>query len=666
MEERTGKYWRERFQQMEKAQHDKSARKVQEIYEQFERIRTVIDVKINAWYQRFADNNGVSMQEARKMLDAGELKEFRWNVQDYISYGKKNAVSGAWMTQLENASARVHISRLEALKIETQQELEKLCGGCANTIESCINEAYTSNFYHTAFEIQKGIGVGITMNGLDPKIVEEIVSKPWAVDGKNFSDRLWENKTKLINNVYNSLSRMCITGEAPDRAIAEISKQMGVSKSQAGRIVMTETAAFASKARQDCMKELDVEQFKVVETLDTNTCELCGEMDGKHFPMSEFEVGVTAPPFHPNCRGCTCPYSDDEFDSVGMRAARGADGKTYYVPANMTYKEWKKSFVDGNKPDLKKSEADDAIAEYAMSRKEYNAQVQELAKLEREVDNAQDAYMDVMDTPQASKYEAAFNDKFQKAESLRQAIKDLKAELSGKEAKAVRQVEKNLAVKTGMPLDKVEMTGLQYDTANMVYSSYKAVLGKYPELKGQLAAFKYDGVKGDAYASCRTLTGEIQAHGIFANYDKLAKDYAHDVAAGFHPVGTDHNSIIVHELGHALDGYMTKKKLLSADYNQYGILRSASQSVKDMTLKFLGFDRQEIAIELKSQGLTLSQRRDMMDKKEKEFIAKHVSKYAAEDNEEFFAECFAEYMMSDNPREAAKIFGEIIETALGR
>ena len=348
MEERTGKYWRERFQQMEKAQHDKSARKVQEIYEQFERIRTVIDVKINAWYQRFADNNGVSMQEARKMLDAGELKEFRWNVQDYISYGKKNAVSGAWMTQLENASARVHISRLEALKIETQQELEKLCGGCANTIESCINEAYTSNFYHTAFEIQKGIGVGITMNGLDPKIVEEIVSKPWAVDGKNFSDRLWENKTKLINNVYNSLSRMCITGEAPDRAIAEISKQMGVSKSQAGRIVMTETAAFASKARQDCMKELDVEQFKVVETLDTNTCELCGEMDGKHFPMSEFEVGVTAPPFHPNCRGCTCPYSDDEFDSVGMRAARGADGKTYYVPANMTYKEWKESFVNNN------------------------------------------------------------------------------------------------------------------------------------------------------------------------------------------------------------------------------------------------------------------------------------------------------------------------------
>lgn len=66
---------------------------------------------------------------------------------------------------------------------------------------------------------------------------------------EEFSDRLWENKTKLINNMHNSLSHMCITGEAPDRAIEEISKQMGVSKAQAGRVVMTESAAFANKAR---------------------------------------------------------------------------------------------------------------------------------------------------------------------------------------------------------------------------------------------------------------------------------------------------------------------------------------------------------------------------------------------------------------------------------
>ena len=353
MAEQTSEYWQERFKQMEDAQHDTSVQKVQEIQEQFDWSITAINGKINAWYQRLADNNGISMQEAKKLLNAQELKEFQWNVDDYIKYGKENKINGAWEKELENASARVHIGRLEALKIEIQQEAEKLYGNCVDEIDQHIRNTYTSDFYHTAYEIQKGVGVGTTINRLDPRTVEMIVCKPWAVDGKNFSDRLWENKTKLINNLHNSLSRMCITGEAPDRAIAEISKQMKVSRAQAGRVVMTESAAFANKARQDCMEELDVEQFEVVETLDSHTCETCGGMDGKHFPMTEFQIGVTAPPFHPNCRGCTCPYFDDEFDSVGERAARGEDGKTYYVPGDMTYEEWKKSFVDDGVSDEK-------------------------------------------------------------------------------------------------------------------------------------------------------------------------------------------------------------------------------------------------------------------------------------------------------------------------
>lgn len=353
MAEQTSEYWQERFKQMEQAQHDTSFQKVQEIQEQFDRSLAAINAKINSWYQRLADNNGVSMQEARKLLNAGELKEFHWNVEEYIKYGQENKKNGEWEQQLENASVRVHISRLEALKLEIQQEAEKLYGNCIDAIDQHIRNTYTSDFYHTAYEIQKGVGIGTTINRLDSRTVEMIVCKPWAVDGKNFSDRLWENKTKLINQLHNSLSRMCITGEAPDRAVAEIAKKMKVSRAQAGRVVMTESAAFANKARQDCMEELDVEQFEVVETLDSHTCETCGGMDGKHFPMTEFQIGVTAPPFHPNCRGCTCPYFDDEFDSVGERAARGEDGKTYYVPGDMTYEEWKNSFVDDGVSDEK-------------------------------------------------------------------------------------------------------------------------------------------------------------------------------------------------------------------------------------------------------------------------------------------------------------------------
>lgn len=111
-------------------------------------------------------------------------------------------------------------------------------------------------------------------------------------------------------------------------------------------MVLTELSAISSEAQRECFKELGVREFLVVETLDGITCETCQAMDRKHFPLSDFAVGETAPPFHPRCRGCVSPYYDDEFSQTGERAARDPEtGKTCYVPANMAYPEWKEKYV---------------------------------------------------------------------------------------------------------------------------------------------------------------------------------------------------------------------------------------------------------------------------------------------------------------------------------
>lgn len=76
-------------------------------------------------------------------------------------------------------------------------------------------------------------------------------------------------------------------------------------------------------------------------TLDSHTSAICQEMDGKRFPISKMEVGVTAPPFHPWCRTTTAPY-DPDFEGIlppEKRAARDEDGKTYLTGAK-NYKEW--------------------------------------------------------------------------------------------------------------------------------------------------------------------------------------------------------------------------------------------------------------------------------------------------------------------------------------
>lgn len=354
-------YWRERAKILEETGNRQGRECYEEIEQQYREAQRVIEGKIASWYQRFANNNGITMQQARQMLRGQELEEFRWEVNDYIRYGKENARNGAWMVQLENASARAHISRLESLKLQVQQSLETMFGNQLDSVDGTIRNIYKDSYYRTAYEIQKGIGVGWDFASIDNRKIEKVVKKPWALDGKNFSERIWGNRQKMVNELHTELSRNIITGEDPQKAIQAIVRKMKTSKTNAGRLVMTGSAFFAAAAQKECYQELDVEYFEIVATLDSHTSEICREMDGKHFPMSQYEAGVTAPPFHVNCRSCTCPYFDDEFDSIGKRAARKEDGKVYYVPGNMTYREWQRSFVEGEKDGLQEAAPDDII-----------------------------------------------------------------------------------------------------------------------------------------------------------------------------------------------------------------------------------------------------------------------------------------------------------------
>lgn len=343
-------YWKKRFSDLEAANNAYGQRTFHQIEPAFDKAQRQIQAQIESWYSRYAKNNGITMAEARRQLSAAELKELQWDVQEYIKYGQQNAMNQQWMKELENASARFHISRLEALKLRTQQSLEVAFGNELDSLDDMVKHLYQSGYYHTCFEVQKGFNIGWEIGQIDERKLQKIISKPWAADGKTFSDRVWQSKTTMVNELHQQLTRTIIQGKAPDEAIRTLSKYVADktknAKYAAGRLVMTEQAFISSAAQKDAFNDLDVEEFEIVATLDSHTSEICQNMDGQHFPMKDFEPGVTAPPFHVWCRSTTVPYFDDEWGRSGERAARGADGETYYIPSDMTYPEWKEQYVD--------------------------------------------------------------------------------------------------------------------------------------------------------------------------------------------------------------------------------------------------------------------------------------------------------------------------------
>jgi SPP1 gp7 family putative phage head morphogenesis protein len=123
---------------------------------------------------------------------------------------------------------------------------------------------------------------------------------------------------------------------------------MGVKYSNCERLARTEFNHIANQATKDSYKQTQgIDEYKYVATLDSRTSEICQNLDGKVFPLSEAEEGVNYPPAHPNCRSVTIPYSEDEdYSKLERIATDPKSGKSYFIPANMTYADWKASLSE--------------------------------------------------------------------------------------------------------------------------------------------------------------------------------------------------------------------------------------------------------------------------------------------------------------------------------
>lgn len=175
--------------------------------------------------------------------------------------------------------------------------------------------------------------------------------------------------------------------------------------------------------------------------------------------------------------------------------------------------------------------------------------------------------------------------------------------------------------------------------ANAIYDMVNKIVTEFPELKGAMYALSPEQMEGNVYAHCHLYNGEVNVNKTwFKDYDKLSQSVASDIKSGFHPQGTENPaSIVAHEIGHAIDGYLTIQKN-AFGYTPGGNYKYASSAIRAKVMK--------------AAGLKVSD------------VGKHVSRYATTNAKEWFAESFSEYVSSSNPRPAAAAFGKELRRIL--
>lgn len=182
----------------------------------------------------------------------------------------------------------------------------------------------------------------------------------------------------------------------------------------------------------------------------------------------------------------------------------------------------------------------------------------------------------------------------------------------------------------------VDLTGLDVESARHVAAAYQRVYERYPQLIGEFDPPRIFNENSDTYAQCYMYYhGAVEINSYhFGRWASMVKEYEGDVAGRWHPAGTNAESVIIHELGHAIDGYLSRKGVLGGGFYD-GRYHTTSQNLKRNIMRKLKMKNSDLKWEL--------------------------SEYGATNPREFFAEAFAEYMDNPNPRPIAAEFGRRFE-----
>lgn len=322
-----------------------------------------IEEEIEKLYETFADQQNITLAEAKRRIRDADFKKIDFDglIQESLELQKKireGNLPEEVLQELERQhklledqlaafSKRGQISYLDMRRIEIEKKLLSLYDTQQQNIYDYLQSEYEDSYYRQVYNTQQQVGHGYDFVQPNAAAVDRAILNTY--NRENFSKTLYAHCKHFSKDLRDNLTVGLIRGESLDKMARRIQGRMGVALSAAKRLVRTETAYVYEQATKAAYEESGVEWYEYMATLDNKTSEVCQDLDGKHFRVKDAKPGENYPPMHPNCRSTTVCFfpEDEEKRKQDTRIARDENGRTYEVPASMTYREWARKHTDG-------------------------------------------------------------------------------------------------------------------------------------------------------------------------------------------------------------------------------------------------------------------------------------------------------------------------------
>ena len=286
-------YWHDRKVQYDETLGKDEKRLYSKLAAYYEREAARLDKEIAAYYAKYSINGVLSyrnlletLPDEDKLLLIEQLDEF---VKKYPAYADLVPVRESIykLNRLEGLRQSIAMQQLHMGAYEQQQAL--------------------AFFQRQALRYANGaasfLGLGSSFCRLDSDVIRAAVGNKWC-DGKDFSERIWDNRKKLGSTLHTQFVNGVIRGDDYHQLARQIrAKFVKVSQKNAERLTFTEDTYLSNEAAMQVFeREAAVTEYEYVCTGDAETCDICRGLNGERFPISQRMPGTNFPPMHPWCR----------------------------------------------------------------------------------------------------------------------------------------------------------------------------------------------------------------------------------------------------------------------------------------------------------------------------------------------------------------------------
>lgn len=302
----TAEYWerRERDRLKTEQMADKEVNKQIEIIINNHMNRIIETVE--SFYQKYADENGISNAIAKKRIDQLDMERYEDLAEYYVKnrHDKSIAFTDEANKQMRIYNVTMQINREKLILAQMAEHMKNMGAEVETEMKQYLDDSVVREF-----ERQAGLLGSINVSRTQ---FEAIINSTHLKDGKLWSERLWKNVSEVQKEVDKAITDSLLRGHHPDKSVKRLRELTGRSEFEARRLLITEVTRAQSEAELLSLKDKKVAEFIFLAQIDERTTIKCRSEHKSVHKLSDAKIGINVPPLHQFCRSSIAPNISPE------------------------------------------------------------------------------------------------------------------------------------------------------------------------------------------------------------------------------------------------------------------------------------------------------------------------------------------------------------------